>query len=1187
MRKATLMATTIALAAVIAHGETTRNYVQDGLLACWDGVENAGRHCHASSASIWKDVVGGREFALTGVTVGADRMVFAGTASSYGTLNAANTAATFEKAKNGTVEIVYASSTGTGNQVILQSTTTSGISLGINNATLLIVHSSKVTPKIAYSSGIATNSVALRYDNGSFSSALVNGSAATMDSSSTTYWGGADTATTTIGTRTSKASAHFAGSIYCIRVYGRQLTDAEIQANNTVDVSRFRQGSIPGEDDLVITTTPLEVEAPIPSYGEEGGLAAGATRVVSCLAVWTNGAENVAVTCNGWKLYDSAGNELSSGPETSFTYTHPTPAAFRRLEWQLSEKYKISATATTGGFASPAEQWVVLGETATVTATPDASHVFYKWTNDVPDTVAATSAEISFPVSSPMSLFATFGDLCQVDDISTLQSVINSHGRGDVILLSDGLHQPSYTIYLTNNVVLAGSDAEKCIIKPTGSRRVLYMSGAASCISNITITGGSISSGSGAGIYMANGIVTHCIVSNNQTTGSNTYGGGLLAGGGTVTHTVIAYNSAKYGGGGMIFGGYNTQLAANLLVNRCLVFGNSAGSYGGGGIYAYAVKNGGAGGKTWTMRNTTIARNKTTGSAVGGGIRFQTYVPIAAVENCIFQDNSESTERASDGYPDWQRENGTVANYQAVMRNCLFASGVTTLGSNPVSGDAAFKSLASHDYHLSATSDAIDKGLLYANITTDLDDYAVTDGKPDIGCYEFDLSREPFSCVLTYSASSIFEGATVSLAATPVNPPEGATLRYVWTLSDGGEHVVQATGVETSANLSSVGVYSVTLQVYDDGTDNLLLETVGETSLPIYVRELYATPADNVAAIMNGLVEGQILHLAAGTYPIASSASIDYGATVIGAGRDVTIFDLGQHDYSIKVNHIRASMTGVTVFGGKTKTHCLKVTGGTLTDARVTGCWIQNATANDTTSSHAPLWVSGGIADRIIIDHNTNTTSTARAPTWIYPNVSGVALNGGGTLRNSLVCHNYSDALSCDGTVMVGSHISGGGTVLNCTVADNVNAGNTSECVAILANNSSTIRNTIVARNSSPNWTDTTRPHASQNYPCVSSAPNWARRSDASGYSASYNCWGESAEVYGTPCADGTKISFLNPANGNWRTGVTSSCRDAGLNETWMANAIDLAGNPRIFHDIVDIGCYENQSMPHTILMLR
>ena len=38
--------------------------------------------------------------------------------------------------------------------------------------------------------------------------------------------------------------------------------------------------------------------------------------------------------CTGWKLYDSRGNEVAGGAETSFTYVHPSPAAYRVLEWQ-------------------------------------------------------------------------------------------------------------------------------------------------------------------------------------------------------------------------------------------------------------------------------------------------------------------------------------------------------------------------------------------------------------------------------------------------------------------------------------------------------------------------------------------------------------------------------------------------------------------------------------------------------------------------------------------------------------------------------------------------------------------------------------------------------------------------------------------------------------------------------------
>lgn len=53
----------LALAALIVQphlrAATTADYVQDGLLACWDGVENAGAGLHDAAPSKWIDVVGG------------------------------------------------------------------------------------------------------------------------------------------------------------------------------------------------------------------------------------------------------------------------------------------------------------------------------------------------------------------------------------------------------------------------------------------------------------------------------------------------------------------------------------------------------------------------------------------------------------------------------------------------------------------------------------------------------------------------------------------------------------------------------------------------------------------------------------------------------------------------------------------------------------------------------------------------------------------------------------------------------------------------------------------------------------------------------------------------------------------------------------------------------------------------
>lgn len=45
-------------------GYTAHDYVQDGLIAMWDGIENAGWGQHDPSATVWKDLVGGFDITL-------------------------------------------------------------------------------------------------------------------------------------------------------------------------------------------------------------------------------------------------------------------------------------------------------------------------------------------------------------------------------------------------------------------------------------------------------------------------------------------------------------------------------------------------------------------------------------------------------------------------------------------------------------------------------------------------------------------------------------------------------------------------------------------------------------------------------------------------------------------------------------------------------------------------------------------------------------------------------------------------------------------------------------------------------------------------------------------------------------------------------------------------------------------
>lgn len=125
------------------------------------------------------------------------------------------------------------------------------------------------------------------------------------------------------------------------------VTDEQEFVNSyTVDKDAIGNGRIrltwtwfktdPTFSQLAITCSAAEdVSTPSPEYGYVSGLSAGDTVAVSCgTTPWTNALRTVAYSYAGWKLYNQNGAELTNGVETSFTYTHPTPAAFRRLEWQ-------------------------------------------------------------------------------------------------------------------------------------------------------------------------------------------------------------------------------------------------------------------------------------------------------------------------------------------------------------------------------------------------------------------------------------------------------------------------------------------------------------------------------------------------------------------------------------------------------------------------------------------------------------------------------------------------------------------------------------------------------------------------------------------------------------------------------------------------------------------------------------
>ena len=369
----------------------------------------------------------------------------------------------------------------------------------------------------------------------------------------------------------------------------------------------------PTNDMVCVVSTAPDLPDSMASLGLWAGYEAGDEETFSAPAFYTNAAGTVALTCTGWKLYDAAGTLLDSGSDTSVRYVHPTPAAYRRLEWQVSTEYKVAATAGEGGMVSPAVQWVASGATASVTATPDATSAFYRWTGDV-SAADASSPTLSFAVTAPISLAASFGSVFYVstdgddanggtswnDAFASPEKALFVAADRAVIHVAAGEYALAETAALTNavTVVGAGRDATTFKAPANGAFTAVKVANANARLEGVTLTGisftaqpstaasgGTYDSGGNykacLGLAVSAGTVARCAVSNNTCNLRTPYGFVVMSGG-TLDDVVVANNKVNRGYG--FASGFGVYMSGGTMTN-CAVLGNSASGQQRGSVY--------------------------------------------------------------------------------------------------------------------------------------------------------------------------------------------------------------------------------------------------------------------------------------------------------------------------------------------------------------------------------------------------------------------------------------------------------------------------------------------------------------------------------------------------------------------------------------------------------------------------
>ena len=301
--------------------------------------------------------------------------------------------------------------------------------------------------------------------------------------------------------------------------------------------------------------------------------------------------------------------------------------------------------------------------------------------------------------------------------------------------------------YTTTNWSVPYPATQPTVLDAEGRGRVIYASGDITVtVEGLNITGGDATGTYGGGIAIkeATTIIRHCRVFSNVSDD----GGGLYLRlnwyvDATLEANTISSNTASYGGGISLRGGY-----ATLRSNR--IISNVAGGDGGGIYVANSIIG---------MNNNFLLNNSLTTNGRGSGLHIF-YSRVQLHQNTIVRNDSESEGiYCEDGLLDFYNNIlvshtvgiNLVGTCEAQLDGTLWGTGVwgnesdyeitgtsiITIGTINIWEEPNFVDPANGDYHINADSPARDAGIL-VDVDTDIDGQVRYMGLAhDIGADEF------------------------------------------------------------------------------------------------------------------------------------------------------------------------------------------------------------------------------------------------------------------------------------------------------------------------------------------------------------------------------------------------------------------------------------------------------------------
>ena len=954
-----------------------------------------------------------------------------------------------------------------------------------------------------------------------------------------------------------------------------------------------------------------------PDYGAIEGPVAGQEYVFTCTDTTGILVEDAKRgVCTGWKLVDTWSGELLRSSldegEDPFVCRHVYQAGKGvSLEWQWRVEYRVAATvAPSQGGVELSGEWFATGEKVTAKATAESGSTFLYWTgdgvtddnkNDNPLTLTVGTAAIGLTPVFSSSIFVSPTGSDENSGKSWDEALATIHAalaKGPIltVFLAEGLYDVQAAAQVENQVQIVGSGERASVVRlaaeitDTSDRdkeqAVFYLNNANARLENLAITTGGKTYG--RGVYVANGRVENCSITNCVTINGRFNGAGIYMKSGSVCNCFINDNMASSSGGNNKEGG-GIYMEGGLVEN-CTISSNYA-CYGRGG--SGSGNGGGVRIKGGTLRSSLVVGNLAHGEGSGVNASGDTSV----VENCtvVKNDNLSSTSTC-----------GLYASGKTVVRNTIVRYNRNTAGeANVYRGSTAtfdrvcttdeagetgviaaapvFADAEGGDWRLTYCS-CVDAGadMPWMAEATDLDGAARIAGEHvDIGCYEFVATG--LACSFNVTTDGVLDEAQATFAGSVIGAaPEAVT--FSWTIVDSAGNKTERSGLglkDFTLPLTK-GAYTVTLAVTDGvnsvsvtRTDavrvfatNLYVSPTGANTLPYGD---FATAATNLLDALAFAADGSTVHLSDGIHRVSDKIVLTKAVTLTHEGdREACIVTGNTGGSLVVLDNAEAHLEGLDLCGQYPRlvfnatldqrpvsaydtTHGVQiVSGGSVSNCVVESCrttdhgagvYMSAGTVVDTVirgnyaystggggASGAGIFMDGGLVDRCIITNNL---------AWYGSGAQGggAYVKGGGTLRNTLVAYNYGSSAG-------GVWVLGASKLENCTVFGNSSGKEGAAGGVQMGDKYGLAVNTIV-------W---------QNTNTVDGVVR-----ETTGEDAQFDtCWKQDP-------------LFL-PHGKPFRLRTASPCRDAAKTLDWMGGSVDIYGNPRIRCQKPDIGATEGAS---------